>query len=119
MLIELRERSCQALLPLVGKRHAAVLPVNGHELGKVIRTLDDTSERLGHQRAMCLMSRHLAHQQQGRVTKLHLLASLDCERRNLLGLDLGHEFCDAARDLDAVVELVLPELAIEHPASQL
>ena len=66
------------------------------------------------------VTRHLAHEQQRRVTQLHLLARLDGKRGHLLGCDLGHEFRDAAGDLDAVlVELALPEQASQHRAPQL
>ena len=69
---------------------------------------------------MRLVTRHLAHQQQRRMTQLHLLARLDGERGHLLGRNLGHEFRDAAGDLDSVlVELALPEQASQHRAPQL
>jgi hypothetical protein len=54
------------------------------------------------------------------VTEPHLVARLDGQRGDTLGLDLGDEFCDAAGDLDAVlVELALPEQAGENGTTQL
>ena len=66
------------------------------------------------------VTRHLAHEQQRRVTQLHLLAGLDGKRGNLLRRNLGHQFGNAAGDLDAVlVELSLPKQASQHRAAQL
>jgi hypothetical protein len=54
------------------------------------------------------------------MTQLHLLASLDGQRSDLLGCNLRHQLGDAASDLDSIlVELALPEQAGEHRAPQL
>ena len=94
-------------------------PVDGEELGQLVRTLDDAHERLGHERAVRGVARHLAHQQKRRMAQLHRCARLDGERSDLLGIDLRHERADALGDGDAVlVELVLPEHAGEDAAPQ-
>ncbi len=65
------------------------------------------------------VTRHLAHQEQRCVTELHRGARLDGECCDLLGIDPGYEFADAACDGDAVlVELVLPEHAGQDGAPQ-
>jgi len=66
------------------------------------------------------MTRHLPHQQQRRVTQLHLLARLHCKPGHFFGRDLRHQFCDASGDLHAIlIELALPEQASQHRALQL
>jgi hypothetical protein len=68
---------------------------------------------------MRCVPRHFAHQQQRRVTQLHLLARLHGQRGNLLRIHLGHQFVNTAGDLHAVlVELVLPQHAGENRAAQ-
>jgi hypothetical protein len=53
-----------------------------------------------------------------RMTQLHPLASFDCQRRHLLGRDLGNEFGNAAGDLDPVlIKLALPKQARQHRAA--
>ena len=90
------------------------------ELTEFVRPLDDACERLGNRSAMGLVARHLADEQKRRVAQLHLLASLDGERRHLLGCDLWHQLGDTAADLDSVlVKLVLPQQAGEYRAPQL
>src|SRR4029077_9805152 len=120
VLVELRKSCGQPLLHLARQRHAPVLPIDGDELAQLVGKLDDALKRVGNQTAMGLVTGHLAHQEQRCVTKLHLLARLDRERSNALGLDLGNEFRDAAGDLDAVlVELALPKQAGQHRTAQL
>ena len=82
--------------------------------------MDDARKRIAHEMTMCLVTRHLADEQQRRMTHLHLLTSLDRKRGNFLRRDLGHQFRNAASDLDAVlVELALPKQAGQHRAAQL
>ncbi len=120
VLVELGERRGQSLLHLRRQRRAPAGPVDGDELGELVGTLNDRRQRLGHQRAMRLVPRHLADQQQRRVTQLHLLARLDRQSRNLLRLDLRHQLSDAAGDSDTVlIELVLPQQAARKRAPQL
>ncbi len=85
-----------------------------------VGTLDDALERLGHERAMGLVTGHLAHQEQRSVTQLHLLARLDGECRDTLRGNLGNKLGDAPSDLDAVlVKLLFPKHAGQHRAAQL
>ena len=119
VLVELAERSGQSLLHLRGERLTPTGPVDGDELAQLIGTLDDARQRLGHQAAMRGVTRHLAHQQQRRVTQLHALASLDGQRGHLLGVHLRNQLMNAAGDLHAVlVELALPQHAGEDRAAQ-
>ena len=120
VLVELRKRGREALLDLARERHAAVLPVDGYELAQLVSALNDALEGLGHQTAMGLVTSHLAHQEQRRVTELHLLTRLDGKHSHSLGLDLGNKLGNAAGDLNAVlIKLALPEQAGEHRAAQL
>ena len=53
------------------------------------------------------------------MTELHLLASLDGERGNTIGVDPRNEFLDTPGDLHAVfIELALPQHAGEDGASK-
>ena len=88
VLVEAREGGGEALLYLRGERRATVGPVDGDELGKLIGTLDDADESLGHQGAVRGVTRHLANEQERDVTQLHVGASLDGERGDLGGFDL-------------------------------
>ena len=52
------------------------------------------------------------------MAELHLLARLNGKCGDALGLDLGDEFRDAARDLDTIlVELALPQETGQHRAA--
>ncbi len=115
ILVELGEGCCQPLLHLTRQRSTTVRPVDGHELGELIRTLNDSGERLRDEAAMRGMTGHLAHQKQRNVTELHVLPRLNRQGRNLLRIDLGNKLADTACDLQAVfVELILPEQAGKH-----
>ena len=119
VLVEAGERCGEPLLHLRGERLAPLGPVDGDELGELVGTLDDAHEGLGHKSAVSGMTRHLAHQKQRRVTKLHRSASLYGEGRDLLGRNRGDELADASRDGYAfLVELVLPEHAGEYRTPQ-
>jgi hypothetical protein len=120
ILVKLRERCRQTLLHLTGKRHTPILPVNGDELGELVSTLDDAGKRLGHKGAVRLVASHLSDEKKWRMTQLHPLASFDCQRRHLLGRDLGNEFGNAAGNLDSVlIKLAFPKQARQHRAAQL
>ena len=101
-------------------RAERVGPVDRKQLRHLVGTLDHAGQRIGHQHAMLLVPRHLAHHQQRRMPELHLLARLDGERRHALGRDLRHQRLDALGDGDAVlVELVFPQEAVHQRALQL
>jgi hypothetical protein len=120
ILVELGEGRRQSLLHLAGERHAPVLPVDCDKLCELVGALDNGGKRICHQMTMCLVARHLADQQQGRVTQLHPRARFDGQRRHLLTRDLGYQFSNATGDLDSVlIELRLPEQTRQHRAPQL
>jgi hypothetical protein len=69
---------------------------------------------------MLLMPRHLADDEQRRVTQLHHLARLDGKRGDPRRWHLRHQRLDALGDGDAVlVKLVLPQKAVHERALQL
>ena len=120
VLIKLRESRGQSLLHLSRERNPPVLPVDGHKLGQLVGALDHALQRLRHHRTMRLVTRHLPHQQQRRVTQLHLLARFHRTRRHLLSSNLRYQLRDAASDLNAVlVELRFPKHARQNRAPQL
>src|SRR6185437_15328953 len=119
VLIELRERSRQALLHLSTQRSASLGPIDGHELGQLIRTLDHAGKGIRYQTAMRRMARHFANQIQRRVTQLHRLARLDSQSRHLRSLHLRRQLANPPRDLHSIlVELALSQQAGQHAAPQ-
>src|SRR5271170_4586028 len=118
--IEPRKGGSQSLFHLCGKRLTAILPVNGKEFGQLVRALNDTRQRLSHKSAMSGIASHLSHQQQRRVTQLHLLACFDRKRSHLSRVYLRNKSGDALGDGRAIlIELVLPQHAGQHRAPQL
>jgi hypothetical protein len=82
--------------------------------------LNYSLECVSHQLAMRCMTRHLAHQEQRRMTQFHRLASLGSQRCHFLSRDFGHEFRDPSGDLYSVlVELLFPEEAGEYRPAKL
>jgi hypothetical protein len=49
------------------------------------------------------VARHLAHQEQRRMTQFHRIARLNSERGNLICADARHEFANTRGDLRAVL----------------
>src|SRR5262249_53560174 len=118
--VELGERACQSLLYLRRERSLAVLPVDGDELRELVGTLDHALQNLSHPGAVRGMTRHLAHEREGRMTQLHLLARLNGKRSHAAGIYFGHEFTDASSNLDAIlIELVFPKHAGQHRTAEL
>ena len=86
----------------------------------LIGALDYAQQRLCDQLAVCCQTRHLTHQQQRRVTQLHLLAGLHGQRRDFFSGDLGHQLADASGDCDTIlIKLALPQHAGQHRPAQL
>src|SRR6185437_9499130 len=120
VLVKLGESGSQTLLYLRGKRLLALAPVERHELGELVSTLDHAKQGLSHKLAMRCQSRHLTHQQQRSVTQLHLFAGLDGQRSYLFRRDLGHQLTDASCDRYTIlIELVFPQHAGQNRAPQL
>src|SRR6185369_3339360 len=90
------------------------------ELRQFVCTLYDARQGLTYEFAMSLVPSHLAYKQQRNVTELHLHARLNGQGRNFSGFNLWYKLCDAIRDLSSIfVELILPQHACEHCATEL
>jgi len=88
----------QTFLHLAREWYATGLPVDRDEVQQVVRLSHHAREGIRHQPTMSLVTRHLPHEEQRSVTKIHLLARFDRESGHFSSVYLRYEFSDTISD---------------------